>query len=130
MNVTITPYDNKFHETEVNNWLQEENVTIPLHIPIGRYPKPIELRQILNAFAECKVEYKVTVEHWMTEMQCGESRVSIMVVFSGSEDDPFDYLSFGGDYEKIISIVKKLSQVCGTFLLLHDGESPVLIVPE
>jgi hypothetical protein len=130
MNVTITPYDDKFHKAEVIDWLQAENVMIPLNAPIGRYPTPKELRAILDGFSDCTIEYKVTSIHWMADIQCGKSRVSIIVAFSGSEDDPFDYLSFGEDYEKLISIVKKLSQICGTFLLLHDGESPILILPE
>ena len=63
-------------------------------------------------------------------MLCGESRVSIIVAFSGGESDPFDYLSFTGNYEDILLVVKRVSQICGTFILLHDGESPVLILPE
>lgn len=131
MSVILIPYVKTTFETpEVLNWLQgDDGIEIPAGMPEGRYPTPRELRQILDSFAELDVKYHVGGKAWYADIWRKDESVLMAMPVPRNEDVPFDYVSLDGSYELENDIIQKISNMCGTFLFLLDGEGPEFVVP-
>ncbi len=153
---SVIPYTKAFTKPEVLHWLDTSGTEIPANPPYGRNPTPKELRSVVATFDDCYAEYRVTPinwgdypfitgfepqQHavylqsrdnrlnWQLEMKCGKERISVNVLFSGDEDKSF-HLSFTGHWDYILQIVQRLANVCGTFVLLSNGEDPTFVTPQ
>jgi hypothetical protein len=129
VNYSVVPYNSLFTAEETVKWLREYEMDLPQNAPYGRDPTPSEVRKVLDGLQDCHVDYVVNSAIWSAEIRCADDHTSINVLFSGNEDVPFD-LSFRGGDEIVIHILRELAKVCGTFLLLTNGEYPTFIFPD
>lgn len=129
---TITPFSEQFREESVIRWLEEWGVEIPEDAQTARKPTLNEVKSVLARFSDFSVNYHISSKQWSADVQTEIEWRYINInalLFSGNEDDPHS-LAFGGDRDFIIQIIKELSHLCGTFLLLENGEFPTFIGPD
>jgi hypothetical protein len=123
---SVSPYSKLFQTDEVLEWLEDSGVSIPADAQFGREATLNELKEVLLSFTDCQIEFTVTSLLWRAYLRCGNESLEIRTFFSGNADEEHDF-SFDGSERYIVMILEKLAKVCGTFILLSNGEDPQFI---
>jgi hypothetical protein len=117
------PLSDKFRTPEAVLWLGE--LQIPADAQNGRNPTQQEMQQVLQSFEEATLE--VTPYEWKFNFPASGNWVRIEVRSSDDEDAPCSFV-FRGDGAIVIEIARKLSTLCGSFVLTAEGEPFEVII--
>jgi hypothetical protein len=123
---SVIPYTERLQAEEGVRWLEDSEVSIPADARFGRNVTPNELKEVLLSFTDCQIEFTVKSLYWRAELSSGNEGLEISAFFSGNADEEHSF-SFNGSERYIIMILEKLAKVCGTFMLLSNGEDPQFI---
>lgn len=122
---TIIPVNDSILAQDSIEYLKNEMVFIPEHLPEGRFPTLAELRQAILALGfklEETHDWYVTSEDDHTEIWFSEP--------VDSEDEPISLWFRRGDLI-ILDILQNLAGQCGSFIVIdHSGAGVILIVPD
>ncbi len=115
-------------DDEGREWLLSEGVQPPEEE--GRLPTLRELGDALGCLENCELEtvgggrsFSVEISNVLTG-----AWTSVRVTEANGPDDPCEFYFSKGHPELVLTIVRKLAEVCGTYYVTTDtGASPVLI---
>ncbi len=121
---------------EAEDWLKEKGISYTMPSSGSRFPAPNEIRNVLDRLEDCKTEYTVSEQTWQAVVSDAQKRWTSLVVLefhrqTGEEEIPHEFYFEKGWPELMEKILKKLSELCGPFVLVpNDNMEPILIIPD
>ena len=113
------------------DWLMQTQASVPEMIPPGRYPTPVEIRDVIENSVGIKATYQVSSSVWQVTVTSRKdvSWATLAVQdYCGDEEAPCRFYFSGGWDELILLVTSKLARQCGPMVLLHDsGAAPQVV---
>jgi hypothetical protein len=140
--ITVLTVDSDMlQDKKLVDWVADAEAEIPEGIQSSRWPTIHELKNVIEGFKDYGVDYKVVhnelwIDIWdkrYVPISPHDTSGQTMYVpaYTGNDDIPLQFHFDKLTHEKItISVLKKLANFCGTFLILYDGESPTFVTSD
>ena len=113
------------------DWLMQTQASVPEMIPPGRYPTPVEIRDVIENSVGIKATYQVSSSVWQVSVTSRKdvSWATLAIQdYCGDEEAPCRFYFSGGWDELILLVTSKLARQCGPMVLLHDsGAAPQVV---
>lgn len=136
----MTISDTMLQNQAFREWLRACEVEIPEDVTPSRWPTIRELKSVLESLENCTVSYHIIAPDLHIEIRDDTyvppdpktiSRQDMFIHgYSGSDDgeQPFHFDKLHHE-EIALTVLKRLSVFCGTFLVTFNGEMPQFITP-
>jgi hypothetical protein len=119
-------------DRECATWLDAEGIPHPFVSDSSRYPTPREISEVLSQLSG----YAVTIELeqggiWSATVEAADGPwTTVRIRDFRSEETPHEFHFSKGWPEVIFTITERLSQHCGTLVVVDDsGCPPVMVSP-
>jgi hypothetical protein len=121
---------------EILAWLQEQRVTLPSPSIFGRDPTPQEIRTALDSIENYTADYAVSRTFWQAnvsytaEPEQGPWTCINVLNYQDDESQPYHIYFEKGWPELILTIMERLSRLCGPLMCVPDtGATPIVVTP-
>jgi hypothetical protein len=131
---SVIPVDETLKTQSVLDWLRDSDAPFPSNLVSGRAPTFHEIKQVLDNLPEHRKDYRKSIIPLGISVQIygnfdSVTELDIVKYTDGTEETC--YFSFhGGDYDLIMKVIQGLADICGTFLVMANGEDPIFITPQ
>ncbi len=121
---------------EILAWLQEQRVSLPSESIFSRDPTPQEIRAALETIENYTTDYAVSRTFWQANVsytadpEHGPWTCINVLNYHDDEAQSYHIYFEKGSPELILTIMERLSRLCGPLLCAPDsGDMPIVVVP-
>jgi hypothetical protein len=125
--MSIIPVDEQFYSDEAKKWLDEHNLMLPDKWKLGHTPSFNEIQKSLETIPDLTTDYQITKTMWHAAVYKNNFHLSFNAPFTGNLDAPYS-TGVKGSIDLMSEIITELVQLCGTTIILSDGEDPILFI--
>lgn len=129
MSVTfsIIPVDEQFIDEDGKQWLLQNDILLPSEWVRGGRPSFREIISAIKQFPQIEIRENITDTTWWFSISNQDFHLEFYSPFSGDIDDA--YLGgLRGSFDLMVKVVNELVKLCGTLVILAEGEDPILFL--